>query len=90
VDESALLLAPAAALDLAKIWRYILLEKGPTIADRVESVILNRIALLATNPDIGHQRLDITRKPVRFFPVYSYLITPRNQTFADRRNSART
>jgi len=30
--------------------------------------------LLAENPDAGHYREDLTSRPVRFFPVYSYLV----------------
>jgi len=29
---------------------------------------------LASNPGLGHTRRDLTSKPVRFWPVYSYLI----------------
>ena len=28
----------------------------------------------ARNPQIGHTRPDLTTKPVRFWPIYSYLI----------------
>jgi len=44
------------------------------MADRVESVIRDRIAFLAGTPGAGHWRRDLTDEPVRFFPVYSYLI----------------
>lgn len=30
--------------------------------------------LLGENPDIGNFRADLTSHPVRFFPVYSYLV----------------
>ncbi|MBK9304789.1 MAG: type II toxin-antitoxin system RelE/ParE family toxin [bacterium] len=30
--------------------------------------------LLAENPGAGHFRHDLTSRPVRFFPVYSYLV----------------
>ena len=29
---------------------------------------------LAEHPGIGHRREDLTDKPVRFYPVYSFLI----------------
>jgi plasmid stabilization system protein ParE len=44
------------------------------MADHVENVIRERIAFLAAVPGAGHSRMDLTKKPVRFFPVYSYLI----------------
>lgn len=47
------------------------------MADRVEEVILEKIAALATDPGIGHRRTDLTSADVRFFPVYSYLIVYR-------------
>ena len=30
--------------------------------------------MLADNPGLGHLRRDLTTKPVRFWPVYSYLV----------------
>jgi plasmid stabilization system protein ParE len=47
-------LAPEAALDLVQIWRYIKKQSSVEIADRVESVILDKIVFLATNPGAGH------------------------------------
>ena len=49
-------LAPEAALDLAEIWRYIKKQSSINMADRVESVIRDRIALLAGTPGAGHCR----------------------------------
>jgi toxin ParE1/3/4 len=73
-------LAPEAALDLIQIWRYIKQQSNVEIADRVESVIRDRIAFLARNPSAGHWRKNLTDKKVRFFPVYSYLIVYRPDT----------
>jgi|SRR5271165_218570 len=73
-------LAPEAALDLARIWRYVKEHSSLEVADRVESVIRDRIALLAASPGAGHRRPDLTDEPVRFFPVYSYLIVYRSDT----------
>jgi plasmid stabilization system protein ParE len=70
-------LAPAAANDLVQIWRYIQEKRSETMADRVEEVILEKMALLAADPGIGHPRSDLTAADVRFFPVYSYLIVYR-------------
>ena len=67
-------LAPEAAEDLVAIWRYISKQSSLEMADRVESLIRERIAFLSKNPGAGHWRKDLTNEAVRFFPVYSYLI----------------
>ena len=36
--------------------------------------------LVAERPGIGHTRADLAREPVRFWPVYSYLIIYRPET----------
>ncbi|HEY3742314.1 MAG TPA: type II toxin-antitoxin system RelE/ParE family toxin [Bryobacteraceae bacterium] len=73
-------LSPEAALDLVEIWRYILRKENLDVADRVESVILEKLAYLAGTPGGGHSRKDLTSEDVRFFPVYSYLIVYRART----------
>jgi toxin ParE1/3/4 len=74
------LVAPQAALDLAEIWRYIQERSSIAMADRVESVILEKLALLAKSPEAGHRRKNLTDEDVKFFPVYSYLIVYRPKT----------
>ncbi|MFZ0859701.1 MAG: type II toxin-antitoxin system RelE/ParE family toxin [Candidatus Sulfotelmatobacter sp.] len=78
--KSRYILSPEAAEDLASIWHYIQTQSSVEMADRVESVIRERIAFLARNPSAGHQRRDLTDMGVRFFPVYSYLIVYRPET----------
>lgn|ERR1035441_1856421 len=73
-------LAPEAALDLIQIWRHIKRESSLAVADRIESVIRDKIAFLAGNPGAGHSRKNLTDQPVKFFPVYSYLIVYRSDT----------
>ena len=73
-------LAPEAARDLVQIWRYIKQQSSIEIADRVESVIRDRIVFLARNPGAGHWHKNLTDKQVKFFPVYSYLIVYRPET----------
>jgi len=75
-------LAPEAALDLVQIWRYIAKQSSVEIADRVESVIRDKIVLLAANPGAGHWRKNLTDDTVKFFPVYSYLIVYRPENTA--------
>jgi plasmid stabilization system protein ParE len=71
--KSRYILSPEAGLDLLNIWRYVGNEASHETADRVESVILEKIIYLA-GPGGGHSRKDLTDEPVRFFAVYSYLI----------------
>jgi antitoxin ParD1/3/4/toxin ParE1/3/4 len=73
-------LAPQAAADLAEIWRYIKNQSSIAMADRVESVIREKFALLAQTPEVGHRRSNLTGENVKFFPVYSYLIVYRPET----------
>lgn len=73
-------LAPEAAVDLVQIWRYIGKQSSAAMADRVESVIRDRIVFLAENPGAGHWRKNLTFQAVKFFPVYSYLIVYRPDT----------
>jgi plasmid stabilization system protein ParE len=74
------ILAPEAALDLVKIWRYVGNNATIEMADRVVSVIREKIVYLAGRPGAGHWRKDLTDEPVRFFSIYSYLIVYRPET----------
>lgn len=78
--KSRYLLAPQAAADLVEIWHYVREKASGHMADRVESVIRERIAFLAGTPGAGHRRKDLTEEDVKFFPVYSYLIVYRAET----------
>ena len=73
-------LAPEAALDLVQIWRHIKKNASLEMADRVESVIREKIVYLEGRPGGGHWRKDLTDEPVKFFPIYSYLIVYRPET----------
>jgi plasmid stabilization system protein ParE len=73
-------LAPEAVLDLVQIWRYIKKNVSLQMADRVESVIRDKIVYLAERPGRGHWRKDLTNEPVKFFSIYSYLIVYRPET----------
>lgn len=65
--------SPEARLDLLEIWEYIARD-NVAAADRVALEIQEAVALLAGHPELGHVRKDLTSKPVRFWPIYSYLI----------------
>jgi plasmid stabilization system protein ParE len=47
------ILAPQAALDLFEIWHYIKEQISVTLANRIESAILERMAFLAGRPVPG-------------------------------------
>ena len=65
--------SPEARLDLLEIWEYIARD-NLTAPDRVVQEISEAITRLARNPQLSHARRDLTSKPVRFWPIYSYLI----------------
>jgi plasmid stabilization system protein ParE len=74
------ILAPAAASDLVQIWHYLRKESSEATADRVESIIREKMVALGSAPEMGHWRRDLTVADVRFFSVYSYLIVYRPGT----------
>ena len=66
-------LVPKAQTDLLDILNYIAddnIDSALQVHSRFEKIF----ELLAENPDAGHYRKDLTSRPVRFFPVYSYLV----------------
>ena len=66
-------LSPQAANDVREIWSY-LAEHNVRAARRVRLKIFDACQWLAQNPRSGHERSDLTRKPVLFWPVGAYLI----------------
>lgn len=72
-------LTPAARADLVEIFEYIRYD-SPEAARRVLNRVRQAMLRLAQNPQIGHHRKDLTDKPVRFWPVYSYLIVYRPES----------
>ncbi len=70
---------PDARNDLHSIWEYIA-QDDISAADRVIVKIEEAANLLARRPGLGHERKDLTDLPVRFWPVYSYLIIYRPET----------
>lgn len=72
-------LVPQARADLREVLNYIA-EDNVDVAARVLDRFLEVFELLGENPDMGHLREDLTTHPVRFFPVYSYLVIYRSGT----------
>jgi toxin ParE1/3/4 len=66
-------LHPGAASDITSIWEFIA-KDNPLAAKRVREDILDAIRRLVPFPHQGHQRRDLTARPVRFQTVSNYLI----------------
>jgi antitoxin ParD1/3/4/toxin ParE1/3/4 len=66
-------LSPQAARDINDLLDYIARE-SPHAARQVRQALRAACRRLAEHPGMGHRREDLTDKPVRFFPVYSFLI----------------
>jgi plasmid stabilization system protein ParE len=63
---------PQAVVDLDEIWEFI--AGDHPAADRVIADILTVFDKLATFPNQGHARPDLTMRPLRFTLVREYLI----------------
>src|SRR5713101_10042062 len=66
-------LHPGAASDITSIWEFIA-KDNLLAAKRVREYILDAIRRLVPFPHQGHQRRDLTSRPVRFQTVRNYLI----------------
>lgn len=69
-------LTSAAREDLTEIIDIIRVD-SPTAARRVLDELRSAVQRLSRFPKIGHLREDLTSEPLRFWPVYSYLIVYR-------------
>jgi antitoxin ParD1/3/4 len=65
---SLYLLTPQAEDDLFDIWSYIA-QDNLDAADRVETQIYGACAFLASTPQAGHVRSDLTNRKVRFWTL---------------------
>jgi toxin ParE1/3/4 len=68
------LLSPEAREDLREIRDYLVSRGGNRLARYVLKEITAAFRLLASHPDAGHFRKDLTPLPVKFWPVFSYLV----------------
>lgn len=64
------LIAPEAEDDLGRILRYLLVEAGLGIADRIQGDLVAAFDGLADLPGKGHKRPDLTSLDGLFFSVY--------------------
>jgi plasmid stabilization system protein ParE len=70
---SEFVLHPEAYTDLEEIWEYIAADSSDA-ADRIREEIYDAIQSLAAFPYIGHNRPDLTARPLRFQSVRDYVI----------------
>jgi len=66
-------LAADAERDLFEIWCRIAGD-SVDLANRIEGEFHDLFASLARMPHQGHIRKNLTRRPVLFFPLYSYMV----------------
>lgn len=64
---------PEARFDLTGIWEFIRADNLDA-ADRVIAEILAAIRVLVPFPNVGHERPDLTARPLRFIVVREYPI----------------
>ncbi len=69
--------SPRAKQDLSDIWAYLANNAGEAVADRVQQELVDRCEILAAMPEQGYLRPDLSSRPVRFVPAYSWLIVYR-------------
>ena len=70
---SGYVLHPEAYTDLDDLWEYIA-EDSLGAAGRVQAELYGAIRKLASFPKLGHRRVDLTARPIRFIGVRDYLI----------------
>ena len=49
-------------------------EESESAAVRVRAAVFDALNRLVGMPEMGHTRADLTPRPVKFWPVFSYLI----------------
>jgi antitoxin ParD1/3/4/toxin ParE1/3/4 len=59
--------------DLFKIWQRIA-DDSVELADRIESELYELFESLGRMPGQGHTRKELTKRPVLFFPLYSFMV----------------
>ena len=68
------LLSPEAKEELRDIRGYLANQGGKRLARYVLQEMAAAFRLLASHPEAGHLRRDLTSLPVKFWSVFSYLI----------------
>ena len=70
---AAFRLTPSAEDHVGFIVEFIATDNEDA-AVRVRHALYSAFDLLASRPDIGHAREDLTNRPLKFWSVYSYLV----------------
>ncbi len=60
--------------DYREIKTYLTREGGTQAARHVQGELRRAMRFLADRPGAGHSREDLTDRPLKFWPVFSYLI----------------
>ena len=68
------ILSPETRDDLREIRDYVAKQGGRRLARYVLQEISTAFRFLADHAEAGHFRRDLTPLPVKFWPVFSYLI----------------
>ncbi len=70
----AYILSPEAQQDVTEIQAFYLKEADARAARYVLAEITRAFRFLARTPGAGHTRSDLTDQPVKFWPVFSFLV----------------
>lgn len=62
-----------AETQVAEIVAYVARD-SPSVAVKVNAAMFEAFGLLAGYPQLGHSRSDMTRRPLKFWSVHSYLV----------------
>jgi plasmid stabilization system protein ParE len=76
--ESLYSVSGEAQDDLFEIWVRIA-QDSVRLADRIEDEFRELFTSLGRMPGQGHSRRDLTRRPVLFFPLYSFLVVYQHE-----------
>jgi toxin ParE1/3/4 len=63
-----------AERDVDQIKRYLIEQAGSAITRGVIRDLRSAFHPVGKAPSVGHVREDLTSRPVKFWPIYSYLI----------------
>jgi plasmid stabilization system protein ParE len=72
--KSGYVLSRLAFQDICEIWDYLAEHVNLSIADEMEEQLFRTFETLVQFPNLGHQRPDLTKRPVLFLPVQSFLV----------------
>ena len=68
--------SPSAQEDLFAIWDWIATD-SVALADRIESEFYALFEMIGRTPRLGHVREDLTKRPILFLSMYSFLVAYR-------------